>query len=112
MRSVCKTIINIINITIIIPTDTCRHVKTTVFNISSELVSQYLDTPAGDSENYTVITCREEKTEQESIDMKSSEPNNLKTEEEKSIYAPEDMKDQIKGQSVVTLHTQVNVNTH
>ncbi|KAL4007025.1 mesoderm posterior [Sarotherodon galilaeus] len=84
----------------------CCHVKTTVFNISSESVSQHVETPAGESENYTAITYREEKTEQESTDMKSSEPDNLKPEEQKSSQAPEDMKDESKGQSVVTLHTQ------
>nr|XP_004570736.2 up-regulator of cell proliferation [Maylandia zebra] len=87
----------------IVAGDTCRDVKTTVFNISSELVYQHLDTPAGDSENYTVITCREEETEQDSIDMKSSESNNLKTEEEKSSHAPEDMKDQIKVKHLESL---------
>uniref|UniRef100_A0A669BQ83 Interferon-induced very large GTPase 1-like n=1 Tax=Oreochromis niloticus TaxID=8128 RepID=A0A669BQ83_ORENI len=85
---------------------TCRHVKTTVFNISSESVSQHLDPPAGDSENYTVITCRQEETQQEFTDMDSSEPDYLKPEEEKSSQTPEDMKDEIKSQSLVTLtHT-------
>lgn len=74
--------------------------KTTVINISSELVSQHVDTPAGESENYTVITCIEEETEQELTDMSSSEPDSLKTDEEKSSQAPEDMKDENKGQSV------------
>lgn len=84
------------------PTVTCHHVKTKVFYISSELVSQHLDSPVGDSENYTVITCREEETEQESTDMKSSEPDYLKPEEEKSSQTPEDMKDEIESQSLVT----------
>ncbi|XP_039454928.1 interferon-induced very large GTPase 1-like isoform X1 [Oreochromis aureus] len=81
---------------------TCRHVKARVFNISSELVSQHLDSPVGDSENYTMITCREEETQQESTDMDSSENDYLKPEEEKSSQTPEDMKDEIKSQSLVT----------
>lgn len=112
MRSVNKTIINIINITIIIPTVTCCHVKTTVFNISSETVSQHLDTPAGEIESYIVITCREGETVQELTGMNSSEPKNLKPEDERSCQAPEDMKDENKGQSIVTLKTQVRVNTN
>lgn len=104
VRSVNESILNIISITIIIPTASCCHMKTTVINISSELVSQHVDTPAGESENYTVITCIEEETEQELTDMSSSEPDSLKTDEEKSSQAPEDMKDENKGQSVTWLH--------
>lgn len=76
--------------------------KTTAITFSSESVCQHLDPPAGDSENYTVITCREEETEQESTDMKKSEPDNLKPEVQKSTQAPEDMKDENKSQSTVT----------
>ncbi|XP_005752042.1 up-regulator of cell proliferation-like [Pundamilia nyererei] len=81
----------------------CCHVKTTVFNISSESVSQHLDPPGGESENYTVIICREEKTEQESTDMKSSEPDNLKPEEQKSSQTPEDIKDETKVKHLESL---------
>lgn len=48
-------------------------------------------------------------------DMDSSEPDNLKPEEQKSSQTPEDMKDESKGQSIVTYtqtHTQVKVNTN
>lgn len=75
---------------------------TTAFTFSSESVSQHLDSPVGESENYTVITCREEETEQESTDMKKSEPETLKPEVQKSTQAPEDMKDENKSQSIVT----------
>ncbi|CAI5669316.1 unnamed protein product [Oreochromis niloticus] len=81
----------------------CCHVKTTVFNISSESVSQHLDPPGGESENYTVITCREEETKQELTDMKSSEPDNLKPEEQKSSQTPEDIKDETKVKHLESL---------
>lgn len=51
----------------------------------------------------------------ELTDMDSSEPDNLKPEEQKSSQTPEDMKDESKGQSIVTYtqtHTQVKVNTN
>lgn len=53
----------------------------------------------------------------ELTDMDSSEPENLKPEEQKSSQTPEDMKDESKGQSIVTYtythtHTQVKVNTN
>ncbi|KAL4007024.1 aminopeptidase N [Sarotherodon galilaeus] len=69
---------------------TCCPVKTTVINISSV-------------ESYTVITCREEETDQESADMKSSEHDNLKPDKEKSSQAPEDIKDEIKVKHLKSL---------
>lgn len=106
VRSVNTTIVYVINITIVISTVTCCHVKATMFNISSESVSQHLDTPVGESESYIVITCREGETVHESTDMNSSKPNNPKPDEQISSQAPEGMEDKKKSQLVFTLtHT-------
>lgn len=71
-----------------------------MFNISSELVLQYSDTSAGESESYIVITFRQEGAEQQSTEMKNSEPRNFKP---KVSQVPDDM-DRNKGESV-PLHT-------
>ncbi|XP_023202507.1 interferon-induced very large GTPase 1-like isoform X1 [Xiphophorus maculatus] len=46
----------------------CRHVKTTQYKISHELISQPLETPVGEMENHIVINCREEETLQETTE--------------------------------------------
>ncbi|XP_032439894.1 up-regulator of cell proliferation-like [Xiphophorus hellerii] len=50
----------------------CRHVKTTQYKTSHELISQPLETPAGEMENHIVINCREEETLQETTETNDS----------------------------------------
>ncbi|KAM9335595.1 up-regulator of cell proliferation-like [Symphorus nematophorus] len=46
----------------------CSSLKTTVYHVSSEQVSQHLVTPAGEVESYIVTTCREGETVQETTE--------------------------------------------
>ncbi|KAM4536753.1 interferon-induced very large GTPase 1-like [Odontesthes bonariensis] len=65
----------------------CPCAKTTVYNVSCELVSLPLDTPAGEVENYNVINCYDREIVKMTSDAKS--PTN-REEEQNLLQAPEE----------------------
>uniref|UniRef100_A0A147AYL8 Interferon-induced very large GTPase 1 n=1 Tax=Fundulus heteroclitus TaxID=8078 RepID=A0A147AYL8_FUNHE len=50
----------------------CRHVKTTVYNVSHQLVFQPQETPVGVVESYIMINCTRDETLQETTETKNS----------------------------------------
>ncbi|KAM4564532.1 interferon-induced very large GTPase 1-like [Fundulus diaphanus] len=50
----------------------CRHVKTTVYNVSHQLVFQPQETPVGVVESYIMISCTRDETLQETTEINNS----------------------------------------
>ncbi|XP_008302219.1 uncharacterized protein LOC103373985 [Stegastes partitus] len=83
----------------------CPHVETTVYNISGDLVSQHLDTPTDEEEEYVVITIVKEAT-----DTSSSALINVGPEGHNSFQTPEEMQDEIMDACVeLTAHTKTHL---
>ncbi|XP_072232162.1 interferon-induced very large GTPase 1-like isoform X2 [Leuresthes tenuis] len=62
----------------------CPHAKTKVYNISCELVSLPLDTPAGEVDNYTVINCMDGEIVKMSSTNREDEQNLLQPPQSKT----------------------------
>ncbi|KAL7375332.1 hypothetical protein ABVT39_015758 [Epinephelus coioides] len=75
----------------------CPPSKTTVYHVSSQLVSLPLDTPAGEEESYIVINCRQEENMQDTMDTNSSTPG-----AQNVIHVDEELKNERISQPVVT----------
>ncbi|XP_033465770.2 interferon-induced very large GTPase 1-like [Epinephelus lanceolatus] len=79
----------------------CPPSKTTVYHVSSQLVSLPLDTPAGEEESYIVINCRQEENMQDN----SSTPG-----AQNVIHVDEELKNDRISQPVVTsAHTKTQL---
>ncbi|KAG7240092.1 hypothetical protein INR49_027946 [Caranx melampygus] len=64
----------------------CPSVTTTVYELSSTVVSQHVDSPAGELERHIVTFCSEGKNVQEIMDLEPEVKN--------SLQAPEEVKDE------------------